>query len=509
MQCAAPLLELQGITKTFGNFVANDHINLDVYPGEVHAVLGENGAGKSTLMNIIYGMYKPDSGTIRVNGKPVQIQSPRDALANKIGMVHQHFMLVEVLSAMDNIFLMGEEKPWARRDRKKMEARLQELQQRYHIEVDIHSPVEQLSIGMQQKVEILKLLYTGADVLIFDEPTAILPPQECDSLFEIIENLTAEGKSVIFISHKLEEVLRISQRITVLTRGKVTGQIATENADKSTIIRMMVGEDVLPPEIDHAQNTTPGAELIRTENLCARDNRGVQTLNGVSLQIRAGEVVGIAGVEGNGEIELAEVLAGVRRASAGRVLIDGEEVPTHSAKAFIQRKIAYVPADRNHVGSVADFPLYENWILRNDHPPRKHGLLDYGTIRRETAEIMADFDVRARGVEDRTADLSGGNLQKFIMGRSLRDEPRVLICAYPTRGLDIKAAYFIRERIQEARDRGCGVLLLSGDFEELFALSDRLVVLYRGKIAGEVLPQETTVREVGMMMMGGAKHGEN
>ena len=508
MQNTTPLLELRGITKTFDGFVANDHIDLDVFPGEVHAVLGENGAGKSTLMNIIYGMYKPDSGSIRVNGELVQIFSPRDALEHNIGMVHQHFMLVEVLSAIDNISLLSEEKLFSPRDKKKMKARLQELQSQYHIDVDITSPVEQLSIGMQQKVEILKLLYTGADVLIFDEPTAVLPPQECDGLFEIIANLTAEGKGVIFISHKLDEVLRISQRITVLTHGRVTGQIHTEDADKTTLVRMMVGEDVAPPVINHAE-TTPGKVLIRTEQLCARDNRGVQTLNGVDLEIRAGEVVGVAGVEGNGQIELAEVLAGVRHAVSGKVCIDGEAVSTRSPKTFIQKKIAYVPADRNHVGSVGDFPLYENWILRNDHPPRLAGFLSYSTIRRETARAMADFDVRARGVEDRTADLSGGNLQKFIMARSLKDAPQVLICAYPTRGLDIKATYFIQEKIQEAKNNGCGVLLLSGDFDELFALSDRLVVLYRGKIAGEVSPLQTTVREVGMLMTGGEAHGAN
>ena len=508
MQSKTPLLELRGITKTFDGFVANDHIDLDVFAGEVHAVLGENGAGKSTLMNIIYGMYKPDSGSIRVNGAPVQILSPKDALEHKIGMVHQHFMLVEVLSAIDNISLMAEIPLFIPRDKKKMKARLQALQQQYHIDVDLTSPVEQLSIGMQQKVEILKLLYTGADVLIFDEPTAVLPPQECDGLFEISEHLTAEGKGVIFISHKLDEVRRISQRTTVLTHGRVTGQIQTDQADKATLVRMMVGEDVAPPAINHAQ-TQPGAVLIRTEQLCARDNRGVQTLNGVDLEIRAGEVVGVAGVDGNGQIELAEVLAGVRRAVSGRVYLDGEAVSTRSPKTFIQKRIAYVPADRNHVGAVGDFPLYENWILRNDHPPRRAGLLNYRAIRRETAEAMEAFDVRARGVEDRTADLSGGNLQKFIMARSLKDAPQVLICAYPTRGLDIKAAYFIQEKIQEAKEHGCGVLLLSGDFDELFALSDRLIVLYRGKIAGEVSPQQTTVRAVGMLMTGGEAHGAN
>ncbi len=502
MKTETPLLELRGITKTFGTFVANDRIDLDVRAGEVHAVLGENGAGKSTLMNIIYGMYRPDAGTIRVNGEQVQIASPKDALAHKIGMVHQHFMLVNVFSAIDNIFLMGDEKPWALRKKKKIEERLAELQERYHIDVDIHSPVEQLSIGMQQKVEILKLLYTGAEILIFDEPTAVLPPQECDSLFEIIAGLTAEGKGVLFISHKLDEVLRISDRITVLTRGKVTGRMDAAEADKETIVRMMVGEDVKVPETDRSESSGQNPVLLRAEQLRAKDNRGVLTLDGVSMEIRAGEIVGVAGVEGNGQIELAEVLSGVRRAAGGRILIGEKEISTRSAEPFIEQKIAYVPADRNHVGSVPDFPLYENWILRSGRLPKKGILLNYPAIRKEAAAVMADYDVRARGIGDRTADLSGGNLQKFIMARSLRETPRVLICSYPTRGLDIKATCFIREKILEARNRGCGIVLLSGDFEELFSLSDRLVVLCRGRIAGEVRPAEATVRQVGMMMMG-------
>lgn len=502
MKKETPLLELRGITKTFGDFVANDHIDLDVRAGEVHAILGENGAGKSTLMNIIYGMYHPDAGSIRVNGEQVQIASPKDALTHKIGMVHQHFMLVNVFSAIDNIFLMGDEKPWALRKKKNIEERLMSIQEQYKIDVDIHSPAEQLSIGMQQKVEILKLLYTGAEILIFDEPTAVLPPQECDSLFEIIANLTAEGKGVLFISHKLDEVLRISDRITVLTRGKVTGRMDTADADKEMIVRMMVGENMEVPEAERTESSGPKPVLLRADRLRAKDNRGVMTLDGVSMEVRAGEIVGVAGVEGNGQIELAEVLSGVRHAAGGRVLIGDQEVSTRSAKPFIEQKIAYVPADRNHVGSVPDFPLYENWALRSSRLPRKGILLNYKAIRKEAAAVMADYDVRARGIEDRTADLSGGNLQKFIMARSLKEKPRVLICSYPTRGLDIKATCFIREKILEARNRGCGIVLLSGDFEELFSLSDRLVVLCRGRIAGEVRPAEATVREVGMMMMG-------
>ena len=506
-----PLLELKGITKTFGDFTANDNINLKVYRGEVHAVLGENGAGKSTLMNIIYGIYKPDRGEISLSGQSVKIQSPRDALRHGIGMVHQHFMLVGMYSAIENICLMGEEKALSLTNKKKTEEKLIELKKQYGIEVDLHSPVEQLSIGMQQKVEIQTHLYTGADVLIFDAPTAVLPPQECDALFDVIKNLVRQDKGVIFISHKLEEVLYISNYITVLTRGQITGQIRTQEADKETIVRMMVGEDMLPPDFAARRAVgTPGPVVLEGEGLYARDDRHVYPLQGVDIQIHAGEIVGVAGVEGNGQVELAEVLAGVRKArKGGRVKIDGQEVSTKNASAFIENNIAYVPADRNYVGSVPDFPLYENWILRNNHPPMKGPFLDYGKIREEAQKAMKSFDVRARGVEERSANLSGGNLQKFILARALGKHPRVLICEYPTRGLDIKATWFVRDRILRAREAGMGVLMISGDFEELFSLSDRIVVLYGGRIVGEVRPEETTVRKVGMMMMGVSGHESN
>ena len=507
MQDKTPLLELCGITKTFGSFVANDHIDLKVFPGEVHAVLGENGAGKSTLMNIIYGMYKPDSGTISINGKQVRIRSPKHALKHKIGMVHQHFMLVEVLSAIDNISLMENDPLFLPRDKEKVRKRVEELKEQYHIDVDIESPVEQLGIGMQQKVEILKLLYTGADVLIFDEPTAVLPPQECDSLFEIIENLTAEGKGVIFISHKLDEVLQISDRITVLSHGRVAKELDAKEADREGLVRLMVGEDIDLETTAHKDHKS-GPVVMRAEGLCARDKRKIETLHGVDLSIHAGEIVGVAGVDGNGQTELAETLAGVRHAHGGRVLIDEHEVSTYSPRTFVRNRIAYVPADRNSIGTVPDFPLYENWLLRNYDPPRRGPLIDYHKVRDEAAGAIEAYDVRTRGVDERTAQLSGGNLQKFIMARNLRETPKVLICEYPTRGLDIRAALFIREKIIEAKMQGCGVLLLSGDFDELFSLSDRLVVMYKGRIVGERKPEETTVREIGMLMMGGEPDGK-
>ena len=497
-----PLLELRSICKSFGSFTANDHISLKIFPGEVHAVLGENGAGKSTLMNIIYGMYRPDSGTIELEGRRVDIRSPRVALDLGIGMVHQHFMLVDVFSASENVFLIGREPWWKVKRARGMEGELKALGEKFGIEVDVSTPVNKLSIGMQQRVEILKLLYTGAKILILDEPTAVLPPQECDILFDTVRRLVAHGKSVIFISHKLEEVLRISDRITVLSRGRVEGEMHRAEADKQKIIRMMVGEDVAVPERCRFDGFNRSEEVIHVEGLSAMDDRGVATLDSVSFALRKGEIVGIAGMEGNGQTELAEVLAGVRRARAGKVFINAKSVSTLNAVDFIKNGIGYVPADRNAVGGVKDFPLYENWNLRNKEMPKKRGLLDYTEIRRETRRLMDAYDVRTTGPDARSGNLSGGNLQKFILGRELGRKPQALVCAYPTRGLDIKASWFIREQLVRAAAQGVGVVFISGDFEELLYLADRLLVLYRGRIVGEVNPRETSINQIGSMMMG-------
>ncbi len=495
-----PLLELKGICKSFGSFMANDHIDLKIHPGEVHAVLGENGAGKSTLMNIIYGMYRQDEGTVELEGVPVDIRSPRKALALGIGMVHQHFMLVDVFSSAENVFLIGDSPWWKRNKAREIEKEIGELAAQYGIEVDAHTQVDKLSIGMQQRVEILKLLYRGAKLLILDEPTTVLPPQECEILFETVRKLVAAGKSIVFISHKLDEVLAISDRITVLSQGHVEGEMLAAEADKEKIIRMMVGGDVTVPERQAA--AASDTEVIRVEDVKALDDRGVSTLNGVTFSVKKGEIVGVASMEGNGQSELAEVLTGVRCAESGTVWINGESAGTHSARAFIKNDIGYVPADRNEVGSVKDFPLYENWSLRTKCSPKKHGLLDYRKIKSQTCDMIEDFDVRTTGIDARTGNLSGGNLQKFILGRELNKQPQALVCSYPTRGLDIKASWFIREQIAQAAQNGIAVVFFSGDFEELFYLADRLIVLYRGRIVGEVKPEEFSVNEIGRMMMG-------
>ena len=496
-----PLLELRGITKLFGGTAANDAIDLILHRGEVLALLGENGAGKSTLMNIIYGIYRPDAGQILVKGKETRITSPKEAMAHGIGMVHQHFMLIGRFNAVENVSLISPSGSLSLLNQRKVRASLEELKSRYGIEVDLDCPVEQLSISMQQKIEILKMLYTGADILILDEPTAVLLPQECEALFAIIRHMTQQGKGVIFISHKLDEVLQISGRISVLSHGRVTGETETAGANKDQIVRMMSGDDL--PDLTSYVKKPPMAEAVMTcAALEARDDRGVQTLNGVDLTVHRGEIVGVAGVEGNGQSELAEVLAGVRPAASGKISINGQEM--NRPAAFIQAGVGYVPADRNAVGTVPDFPLYENWLLRNPHYPKKHGLTDLKAVQTQTTAAMEAFDVRTSGCQERSANLSGGNLQKFILARELENTPQVLICSYPTRGLDVKAAWSVRQQIIRAKEQGTGVVQFSGDLEELFAVSDRIVVLYRGAVIGEVQPEHAVPQDVILLMMGGS-----
>lgn len=497
----APLLELEGITKTFGKVTANDHISLNLHAGEVLALLGENGAGKSTLMNIIYGIYHPDGGKIMIRGREVKISSPKNALHCGIGMVHQHFMLIGQYNAVENICLISPDKAFTYLNKKKVQASLEQLKEIYGIDVDLTCPVEQLSISMQQKIEILKLLYTGADILILDEPTAVLLPQECQALFDIIRNMADKGKGIIFISHKLDEVLQISNRINVLAHGRICGHMLTEEADKNKIVTMMSGENV-PDMSGYVKKKPSDTVVFECHGVEAYDDRRAKTLDGVSLKIHKGEIVGIAGVEGNGQNELAEVMAGVRKLHAGEMTIHGKLLESKNPGDFIRFGIGYIPADRNNVGTAPEFRLYENWLLRKIKYPRKNKLIDQKAVQRETAQAMEEFDVRTTGYTERSANLSGGNLQKFILARELKKNPELLICSYPTRGLDVKASYFVRKQITMAKENGAGIILFSGDLEELFAISDRIVVLNRGQVVGEKIPEDTTYEEITLMMMG-------
>ena len=498
------LLELQQISKSFRTVKANDSISLKLNKGEVLALLGENGAGKSTLMNIIYGIYRPDSGRILINGKQVKIDSPRQAMSFGIGMVHQHFMLIERFNAVDNIILISEDSSFSALNRKKVRARLEELKEQYNIDVDLDSPIEDLSISMQQKVEILKLLYRGADILILDEPTAVLLPVEAESLFAIIRNMTKQGKGVIFISHKMDEVLEISDRINVLSLGKVTGEVLTSEADKNTLVMMMSGEDALNVKPFEKKEIEPEV-LMSCEGVEAYDDRNAKTLNGVDLTIHAGKIIGIAGVEGNGQEELAQILAGVRYASAGKINTRNMDLSHRSTRRFMAEKIGYIPSDRNSTGTVPDFSLLQNWMLRKKDVVDKRGLLDTDRMLEECVRGMKKFDVRAKDEKVRSATLSGGNLQKFILAREIGNDPQVLICSYPTRGLDVKAARYVHSCLIDARNSGTGIVVISSDLEELFAVCDRIVVLYRGKVIGEKKPEETTTQEIVYMMMGGIR----
>lgn len=496
-----PLLEMRGIVKRFGPALVNDHVDFTVYPGEVHALLGENGAGKTTLMNILYGMYQPNEGEIRIRGKAVQITSPKISLERGVGMVHQHFMLVDSFSSAENVYLMSSKPFWAGLHKREMKRELQALADKYNMEVDLSSPVNKLTVGMQQRVEILKLLYVGADILILDEPTSVLAPQECEALFRIIRKLVEHDKSIIFISHKLEEVLQISDRITVLRQGRVAETMKNENLDKPRIIEMLIGGTF--------RLETPEKPPVRTEsvalevrNLAAKDSRGVRTLQGVSFQVHKGEIVGVTGLEGNGQDELMDVLAGLNKPLEGSIRVEGADLTGQNTEAFIRNGVAYVPSDRNNVATVRKIPLYENWEMRRHRAEKGAWLLNSRRMGEDTRKAIADYDIRVAGYDARTENLSGGNLQKFILARELSKEPDVFVCSNPTRGIDVKASWAIRNRLLEARAAGMAVVISSGDMEELFYLADRLLVLYRGSILAEADPKQITVNELGSLMLG-------
>jgi general nucleoside transport system ATP-binding protein len=502
VQSEAPALELRGITKRFGPVVANDGIDFDLRTGEVHALLGENGAGKSTLMSILYGLYSPDEGEIRVNGEPAKVDSPARAIGLGIGMVHQHFMLVPVMTVTENIVLGEEPTRGALLDVREGSRKVKELSDRYGLAVDPDAVIEQVSVGMQQRVEILKTLYRDVRILILDEPTAVLTAQESHELFEVLRALKKDGVSIVFISHKLNEVLEIADRVTVLRRGKRIDTVPTEGATEESLARLMVGRDVLL-RVDK-KTAKPGEPMLEVEGLHVRDTRGLEAVKGVSLEVRGGEVVAIAGVDGNGQLELVQAIAGVVVPESGRVAIEGRDVTGRGVRATTEAGVAHIPEDRHLCGLVLDFTLAENLALREyrEPPISNHGLLSVGQMNDRARALLREYDVRGGDPNTLASALSGGNQQKVAVAREVASNPKLLIAHQPTRGLDVGAIEFVHGRLLVERDGGRGILLVSLEFEEIRALADRILVIYEGQIVGE-FPPDASEEELGVAMTGG------
>ena len=502
MESEAPALELRGITKRFGPVVANDRIDFDLRQGEVHALLGENGAGKSTLMSILYGLYSPDEGEIRVNGEQAEIDSPSRAIGLGIGMVHQHFMLVPVMTVTENIVLGEEPRRGVLLDVREGERKVKDLSDRYGLAVDPGAVIEQVSVGMQQRVEILKTLYRDARILILDEPTAVLTAQETQELFQVLRTLKEDGVSIVFISHKLNEVLEISDRVTVLRRGEMIDTVPTEGATEASLARLMVGRDVLL-RVEKAAAKL-GDPMLEVEDLHVRDQRGLEAVKGVSMNVRGGEVVAIAGVDGNGQLELVQAIAGVVVPDSGRVSIAGEDVTGEGVRETTEAGVAHIPEDRQLCGLVLDFTLAENLALREYRQPpiSNHGVLSIGGMKSRARDLLKEYDVRGGDPDTLASSLSGGNQQKVAVAREVASDPKLLIAHQPTRGLDVGAIEFVHGRLLQERAEGVGILLVSLEFEEIRALADRILVIYEGQMVAEFEP-DVSEEELGVAMTGG------
>jgi ABC-type uncharacterized transport system ATPase subunit len=498
----APLLDMRGITKRFLGVVANDRIDFDVKAGEVHALLGENGAGKSTLMRVAYGMYQPDEGEVRSNGARVAITSPAAAIKHGIGMIHQHFMLVPTLTVAENVALGLPSRRGPLTDLDHVSAGILELSGTYGLKVDPNAYVWQLSVGERQRVEIIKALFRNASLLILDEPTAVLTPQEVDDLFVILRQMVADGRGLVFISHKIREVLALSDRITVLRNGRVVGTVLPENVTQRELAHMMVGRDVEITQ-SHAEAVAEDVRLS-VKDLSVLGDRGTEVVRGLSLEVRAGEIVGLAGVSGNGQRELAEAVAGLRASTSGSIRLEGTELAGGGPSDARRAGLAYVPEERMRDGVIGDFTVADNLMLI-DYRSRAYsrwGFLRSGVIGRHCRDLVSAFSVKTPGLDTPARNLSGGNIQKLILARELSGQPRVLLVAQPTRGVDVGAAEYIHGRLIEQRDQGTAILIISEDLDEILALTDRILVIYEGTIVGEADPRTVVRDRLGLMMAG-------
>jgi len=498
-----PVIRMRGIVKRFPGVTANAGVNFDLPPGEVHALLGENGAGKTTLMNVLYGLYPPDAGEVWLRGRRVNFHSAAEAIRHGLGMVHQHFMLVKPFTVAENIVL-GQRSPRAPllEDRRAIYRRLEALSHQYGLAIDPAAEVWMLSVGQQQRVEILKALYRGADILILDEPTAVLTPQEWNGLLEIICRLTGEGHSIVFISHKLGEVLAASNRITVMRDGRVVNTVQTRTTTRVDLARMMVGREVI--QFVQKGPAHPGEPVLSVRDLHADNDRGLPALRGLSLEVRAGEILGIAGVDGNGQNELEEVIAGLRRPGTGRVIIGGADVTGATPDRIYAVGLAHIPADRYRLGMLDDFTIAENLVLQSvgEPPFTRRGFMDREAISSNAEKLVATYDIRTPSIESLAGNLSGGNAQKMVLARELARQPRVLLAAQPTRGLDISAIEFVHNRLIEQRDAGVAVLLISTELDEILTLSDRIAVMYEGQIVDVMDAKDVDVNKIGLVMAG-------
>ena len=504
------VLEAKGITKKFPGVLANDNVDFDLYKGEIHALLGENGAGKSTLMNILYGLHKPESGEVKIEGKPMQLNSSRDAIRHGIGMVHQHFMLIPVFTVTENIMLGAEtdhrahpnESPLAKLDRVEVAQKVRELSQQYGLEVDPDAVVGDLPVGLQQRVEIVKALYRKANILILDEPTAVLTPQEAEDLFRIMHELNGKGVSIIFITHKLKEVLAVADRITVMRAGRVVGMTSPKESDEHKLAEMMVGREViLTVQKKPAQ---PKEDVLTVDGLRVKDVRGLDAVRGVSFAVRAGEVLGIAGVQGNGQTELAEALSGLRASEGGRFAIDGKDLTGKPPRPITETGLANIPEDRQRHGLVLTYSVADNMVLCDYYQPRfsKGVVIQQKDVDANAKKLIKEYDVRTPSPFTAAGKLSGGNQQKVIVARELSRPVKLLIASQPTRGLDVGSIEYIHKEIINMRDRGVAVLLVSAELDEIMSLSDRIAVMYRGEIVATIDRKDATREGLGLLMAG-------